>query len=414
MSSVKRFSGVRAAVSAFVVLTCLVLVASCSSGEDPSGSSGRGSDSTGDSGGSGTQAPPSSEAKTQPAAVTMNPGAGAVDVSPSIPITLTATGGTLQNVAVTNPAGEPVAGAVSADGLTWSSSEPLGYGKTYTVQAQAINAKGAATPFSGQVTTVEPSNLTLASITPNGGTVGVGQPIAVHFDEPITDKAAAEKSLVVTTNPPVAGGWYWFDDQNVHWRPQTYWPAGTSITVDAKVYGVSLGNGLYGQEDSHSTFAIGRSMVGQADANELVLRFFQDGQLIKEMPTSMGKPQFPTESGSFVIQEKHETYKMDSSTWGLPTDDPNGYVTTVNWAVRMSAGGVFTHAAPWSVADQGVQNVSHGCLNLSDENAKWVYDNLIPGDVIEVTGTGVQLQPGNTYGDWSVSWDQWLAGSALA
>src|SRR5262249_40401546 len=111
------------------------------------------------------------------------------------------------------------------------------------------------------------------------GTFGVGQPIVVWFDEAIKDKAAAEKSLVVTTTPPgVVGGWYWMDDHEVHWRPKDYWPAGTKVHVEANVYGKDLGNGLYGQEDREATFTIGPSKIAVADSNTHRMKVFIDGK----------------------------------------------------------------------------------------------------------------------------------------
>lgn len=394
-------------MSALVLTSSLLLATACQGSltEDASGGSAGKTD----------KPSPTSQAPAPDSVVTMTPASGAVDAAPNTPITLAVATGKLKAVTVTNEEGTPVTGALSESGMSWSTAEPLGYGRTYNVAAESENADGKVTPFTGQVSTLSPETVTLASITPgtDGAVVGVGQPVVVHFDEPVTDRAAAESNLIVTTNPPVAGRWSWFDDQNVHYRPEAYWPANTQVTVDAKIYGVNIGDGIYGQQDTHVAFTIGDAMIGKVDHDELVLRWYLNGALISEMPTSMGKASFPTESGSFVIQEKYETKIMDSSTYGLPTDDPNGYRTEVDWAVRMSAGGIFLHSAPWSVGDQGVRNVSHGCLNLAPENAIWVYDSTKPGDIVEVTNTGVPLTKTNTYGDWMVPWAEWIAGSAL-
>jgi hypothetical protein len=47
----------------------------------------------------------------------------------------------------------------------------------------------------------------------------------------------------------------------------------------------------------------------------------------------------------------------------------------------------YVHSAPWSVADQGKRNVSHGCINISPSNAKWFCDNFGIGDPIVVTNS---------------------------
>jgi hypothetical protein len=81
--------------------------------------------------------------------------------------------------------------------------------------------------------------------------------------------------------------------------------------------------------------------------------------------------------------------------------------------VRISDGGEFVHAAPWSVADQGHTNVSHGCVNLSTANAQWFYNWAMRGDIVYVFN-GVRppspTDPGTA--DWNMSWKQWLAGDA--
>ena len=52
--------------------------------------------------------------------------------------------------------------------------------------------------------------------------------------------------------------------------------------------------------------------------------------------------------------------------------------------MRVTWGGVYVHSAPWSVASQGNANVSHGCINLSPDNAAWYYKTVNIGDPIIV------------------------------
>jgi hypothetical protein len=40
---------------------------------------------------------------------------------------------------------------------------------------------------------------------------------------------------------------------------------------------------------------------------------------------------------------------MDSATVGIPKGDPDYYYETVYWDTRISNGGMFVHAAPWSL-----------------------------------------------------------------
>ncbi|WP_307810962.1 L,D-transpeptidase [Tomitella cavernea] len=338
---------------------------------------------------------------------------GSAGVSPIEPVSLTVADGSLTGVTMTNPQGEKVEGELAPDGQSWTTAEYLGYGTTYTVQAQARGEAGPVTE-TAQFTTIQPDNLTAAYMLPFGGqTVGVGQPAVVQFDEPIPDRMAAQEAITVTADPPVEGAFYWVSNKEVHWRPKEYWQPGTDVTVDVNTYGKDLGGGLYGQEDTHATFTIGDSVIAVADDNTKMITISRNGEVIKSMPTSMGKNMFPTPNGTYIIGEKYDEIIMDSSTYGLPIDDPNGYKTPVEWATRMSYGGIFVHSAPWSVWAQGSQNTSHGCLNVSPANAKWFFDNFKRGDIVVVKNTvGGTLSGTEGLGDWNIPWEKWEAGNA--
>src|SRR6185312_9474979 len=123
---------------------------------------------------------------------------GAVGVSVESPVTVSAEDGVLGAVSMVNADGEPVAGRLSPDGLTWATAEPLGYNKRYTLNAQSLGLGGVT---SQQMTfkTHSPENLTMAYVLPNEGeVVGVGQPVAVQFDENIPNRLAAQKAIKIT------------------------------------------------------------------------------------------------------------------------------------------------------------------------------------------------------------------------
>jgi lipoprotein-anchoring transpeptidase ErfK/SrfK len=211
----------------------------------------------------------------------------------------------------------------------------------------------------------------------------------------------------------VAGSWSWLSDRAVHYRPEQYWPARTHVTVDVDVYGLDVGAGVHGQASKHVEFDVGPKRVAVVDATELVLRLYVDDQLVKEMPTSLGKRGNPTPTGTYVVMQQSRNYTMRSASYGVPLDAPGGYETPVEYASRLSNSGIFVHAAPWSVGDQGRRNVSHGCLNVSTANAGWFYDNFGRGDVVEVANAGPVLEVRDGFGDWNESWTDWQAGSAL-
>ncbi|HEY6748621.1 MAG TPA: Ig-like domain-containing protein [Mycobacteriales bacterium] len=382
-----------------------VAVAGCTS--SGSGGSSSGGDGSTAAGGPGA----SSRPQAQPVTVTVLPAADAAAVAPADPVKVTATGGTLTSVTVSS-AGSAVKGSLNADKTTWTSSGDLGFGARYTVTAEATNATGQTTTKTSAFTTAKAGRTIFPAVAPlRGTTVGVGMPIRVFFDHPVADRKAALARMTVTTSVPTVGAWRWFSDSEVHWRPKVYWKAGTKVALDTDLRGVKLGPGAYGSEnaDRHIDFAIGASHVSVADAKTHRMKVYVNGKLTKDFPASLGKEvkgRF-THTGVHVVTEKKAAMTMDSSTYGLALD-AGGYKTPVKFATRISNSGEFVHAAPWSVAQQGRSNVSHGCVNLAPANAQWFYGISQPGDIVSVTGTPVPLTAKDTdVPDWTIPWSQW-------
>ncbi|MFI8977058.1 Ig-like domain-containing protein [Nocardia asteroides] len=390
-----------------LVAVLMLLVAAC-------GGTGRDGD---------TAAPPAP-------VITVTPGAGATEVDPLGQVRVTTSDGELTAVTMTNEQGRPVDGLFTPDQTAWKPAEPLGYGHTYTVEASALTVTGRVGPVTSSFTTLAPNNQTKVYFRTTGGTAlepsgsyGVGTVVVAHFDEDVPDRATAEQRLSITTDPPVAGNWYWLDNRNAHWRPQNYYQPGTKVSLAADIYGKDLGGGLYGQEDTRTSFTIGPSHVSVVDDNDKQVRVFENGTLIRSMPTSMGMGgsevvagktiTFWTQPGTYTVMDKANPVIMDSSTYGLPVNSRLGYKEAIGWATRISTDGIYLHQLDDTVWAQGNTNVSHGCLNLSGENARWFYEFAQPGDVVEIRNTGGAPLEVWQNGDWSVPWDQWQAGSAL-
>ncbi|MBX7434864.1 L,D-transpeptidase family protein [Mycobacterium sp. Y57] len=338
---------------------------------------------------------------------------GAVGVSVDSPVTVAAEFGVLGAVTMVNEDGEQVSGQLSKDGLRWETTEPLGYNKRYTLTAQSLGLGGVA---SRQMTfeTHSPENLTMAYVVPTEGeVVGVGQPVAIQFDENIPNRLAAQRAITIKTDPPVEGAFYWLSNREVRWRPAQYWKPGTTVQVDVNTYGVDLGDGLFGQDNVSTNFSIGDEVITTIDDDTKTLTVTRNGEVIKTMPVSMGKNSTPTNTGVYIVGDRRSHMIMDSSTYGVPSNSPNGYRTEVDWATQISYSGIYVHAAPWSVGSQGYSNVSHGCINVSTSNGQWFYDNSKRGDIVEVINTVGSTLPGTDgLGDWNIPWDQWQAGNA--
>jgi|SRR5882757_2548563 len=364
-----------------------------------------------------TQSPATKGPPAPPRAATLavSPAAGSRTASPVEPVTVSAAGGSLSKVVVTNPEGGKVAGKVSANRRSWSSAEPLGYGKTYQVSAVATNAAGRATRKVSTFTTVTPTNQTAASIFPATGTsVGVGTIVDVNFDEVITDKAAAERVMKVTASPATVGSWHWMSDQEAEWRPAHFWKPGTKIHVDLGIYGTQVGQGLYGQADAQASYTVHDSWRAVGDVTKYNLTVYHNGAKVKVLPVSYGKDSTPTHNGMHVIYEKYPVYYMNSASYGVPATSPGGYANfAAYWAMRISGDGEFLHVNDGTVGDQGYYNVSHGCVNLSMDNGKWLYDHMGIGDPVDIVGGDPELAINDGYGGWNLTYAQWAAGSAL-
>jgi lipoprotein-anchoring transpeptidase ErfK/SrfK len=373
---------------------------------------------------------PRSPNASAPARLTITPGPNAHDVDPVTNVLVKADAGTLIDVRMANEAGKPVEGVMTPDNTVWKPTGPLGYGRTYTLTAISRGSNGIESKQVSSFSTLQPSNQTKVSFTTTseaalreGGTYGVGTVVVAHFDEQIADRAAAERRLTVTTMPPVQGSWFWVDDQNAHWRPEHYYTPGTTVTAEAKIYGISLGNGLFGQEDTRMSFRIGESHVSIADDATKLVNVFNNGALVRTMPTSMGMGgtqtigaltiSLWTPPGIYTVLDKGNPVVMDSSTFGLPKNSRLGYRETINYATKISTDGIYLHQLDATVWAQGHTDTSHGCLNLNADNAKWFYNFSVPGDVVEVRNSGGPPLKLAQNGDWTLSWDQWREGSAL-
>ncbi|MGY1594559.1 Ig-like domain-containing protein [Geodermatophilus sp. SYSU D00708] len=371
-----------------------------------------------DDSGQASAATTATTATAAPATVEVSPADGTADVSPTAPVEISVTDGELTDVTVVDGAGAPVTGSVGDspdDPATdvWTPDAPLAYATNYTLTATAENADDQPAEASATFTTVDPATVTTPSIGPlDGQTVGVGMPIRVYFDEPVTDKAAVESHLEVTSSTPTDGVWNWFSDTEVHFRPSQYWPENTDVTLEADLYGVDFGGGVWGEKDRTVSFRIGERHVSIADASTHTMEVYDGDQLVQTWPISAGSPDNPSYNGAHVVTEMNRDRVMDSSTYGVPVDSPGGYRTPVEYAVRISDSGEFVHAAPWSVAQQGRENVSHGCINVSTERARWFFEFSQPGDVVEIRGSSAGTLRSDIY-DWTIPWEEWQAGSAL-
>ncbi|WP_235839501.1 L,D-transpeptidase [Corynebacterium urinipleomorphum] len=359
---------------------------------------------------SGTAAESSDAAEAEhhdPAVISVED--GAADVEPGDPVTVTSPDG-LESVTMKNEEGREVEAEFNADKTEWTTSEPLGYGREYTVEATTVHGETSQSVF----TTVVPDSQISAYIGPlDGSEVGVAHAVNFYFDVAPADRQAMQDAITVETSNNTEGAFYWLEPNHLVWRPKDYWVPGTHVTVTADIYGKSFGDGMYGAEDSTSSFTIGDLVKTVVDDNTKTLTVYHGDEVVKSFPVSLGRDgEFATPNGLYVVGDRNESMTMDSTTYGLALEN-GGYRTPVNYATQMSWSGIYVHSAPWAVGALGSYNQSHGCVNAAPGDAQWFMEYVKQGDPVEVVNTsGGTLDGLDGLGYWNLDWETLKAGNA--
>ncbi|MFG3601735.1 L,D-transpeptidase [Micromonospora chersina] len=324
-------------------------------------------------------------------------------------------GGKVSKVVLTAADGATVAGRLRRDGSSWVPSAPLKYATRYTATVTGTGTDGQTRQGTSSFTTMSKPKSMIGSglYMFSGKTYGVAMPVVAEFSPgiPKKDRAAVQKRMFVQTDPPQPGAWHWlYNGTQAYYRAPEYWKPGTTITVRLALAGIPLSNGRYGNIDRSATAKIGRAFEMKVDNATKQMTVYENGAVVRTLPVSLGKKSTPSSSGTMVVMEKKESTVFDTRD---EPDPDNQYVTKIDFAQRLTWGGEYIHAAPWSEGVQGRANVSHGCVNVSMANGRWLFGKTLVGDPITVRGTERRLEPGNGWTAWSMSWSQFVEGSAL-
>ncbi|MDN5796028.1 MAG: Ig-like domain-containing protein [Intrasporangium sp.] len=372
-------------------------------------------------GAKGTAAPSTSSTPTPttaPVEWVTTPGEDANHVPVDTRVTAKVQSGTLAQASLSylSKKGKHVEAEGWLESGTWTAKDLLEPGVKYTLRMEGHDESGG---FVSTTQTFRTANLTLddqiyVKVIPDGQTVGVGMPVIVIFDLPVVDKANFEKHMKVTSKPAQAGSWYWLSDREAHWRPKSYWKPGTKVHVEANLNGVPAGGKRFGEQSRTADFTVGRSVIAKANLKTHQMDVYVNGDKVRRIPISGGRPGWETRSGVKVIMAKYSQFTMKAESIGLKPGDKDYYHDVkVNYALQLTNSGEFLHTAPWSVSQQGYANVSHGCTGISNRAGDWVWDNFRIGDIVETTGSNKPMTMGNGYSDWNLSWKQYEKGSAL-
>jgi lipoprotein-anchoring transpeptidase ErfK/SrfK len=346
-----------------------------------------------------------------PVQLAASPADGAQQVNPAAPVSLKVTNGTVERVALTSGDGTAIEGSLSPDGTGWSATGPLQFNSSYTYTFVVTDTAGRETNSTRTFTTVSTANEADAAIYPlDGMKVGVAQPLQITFSEPVLNKDAVEKAIKVSSTSGQVGAFHWFSDSMVRYRTENFWAANSTVTMDMQLFGVEFGNGQIVNFNKKVTVHIGDKKVAVADATAHTFSVSVNDKPAGSWPATMGDTRFPSARGFLVFMEKYRVEHMSASSIGLKPGDPAYYgELDVNYATRLTSSGEFIHQATDSAMPYiGVTNLSHGCIGLGPDAAKWVFDNMTSGDVVQVVNTdGENANFDDGFGDWNIPWAQY-------
>ncbi|MGW5095097.1 L,D-transpeptidase [Streptomyces nodosus] len=414
MTNSKRRKGL---VTASALLGGMLVLTACSGGSEASGGGGDTSQAKADE---------AAAKKASEAQIKITPTDGSDNASINNAAKVTVAKGTLSQVTMTTSSGTAVEGQISADKKSWAPSGQLERATTYKVAVTAEDSAGRDAHENASFTTVAPDHSFIGNFIPdNGATVGVGMPVSINFDKAISNKAAVQKGITVSSSSGQEVVGHWFGANRLDFRPEKYWQGGSTVTLKLDLDGVEGAQGVYGVQQKTVTFKIGRNQVSYVDAKTKQMKITQDGTVVKTIPISAGAPDNTTYEGQMVISEKFTQTRMNGATVGFTDDDGKGEydIKDVPHAMRLTRSGTFIHGNYWgSPSVFGSVNTSHGCVGLQDKKGAndpntpgaWFYDHTLIGDVVVVSNTGDKtVAPDNGLNGWNMDWAQWKAGSAV-
>ncbi|MCZ2403256.1 L,D-transpeptidase family protein [Paenarthrobacter sp. Z7-10] len=339
---------------------------------------------------------------------------GAQEVNPAAPASVKAVDGTITTVALTETnSGAAVDGTISADGSSWTAAGPLTFDTAYSYDIAVTDTANRLTHRTQTFSTVPARNEADAAVYPQDyQKVGVAQPVQITFSEPVTNKAAVEKAIRITTTAHQVGAFRWYSDKMVRFRPKDFWAANSTIKVDMKLFGVDFGKGQIGNFNKSITIPIGDKKVMIADSTHHVADVSINDKPAKHFLVTMGDKRFPSASGYLVLMGHQRRAHFVAASIGLKPGDPANYgELDVNYATRLTTSGEFIHQATDSaVVYIGKLNLSHGCIGMNADGASWVFNHMGVGDVVKVINSASESAAATDgFGDWNIPWAKYAS-----
>src|SRR5215472_12693144 len=351
-------------------------------------------------------------------AIKITPVTGAKGVRPNLPIRVLALSGRLIKVSV-SARGRDVAGQMNTRATEWMSRWTLAPGAAYVVQATAGNSAGKTVTTTSMLRTLLPRGTFSASLdytlaANQGRPYGVGLPIVLNFSQPVRNKAAVHRALVVKAQDPVPGAWRWITDQQIVYRADGFWPPHQTVTMHAHLAGVRVAPGVYGTRNLTYKFRIGRAQISTVNVRTHRMTVRIDGRVARRYGISAGvgtSPIYTTPSGTALTMDKARIVIMTNPN--VPRGAPGWYREPVPLAVRLTNSGIYLHETPGAEWCLGVENCSHGCVRQPPAQALWFYNINQTADVVHVTGTNRKMVFGDGWTFYQMPWRKWAKGGSV-
>ena len=144
-------------------------------------------------------------------------------------------------------------------------------------------------------------------------------------------------------------------------------------------------------------YSLQHKQVLMVSMAEQAMRIYQDGKLVASFHVTTGRVERPALPGVWTVQDRKSPDEFKSND---PVGSPFWYPPThINYAILYHWGGFFVHDSWWR-ADYGpgtqfphndsggdetfAGNGSHGCINMQENQAAWVYGHTDWNTIIAV------------------------------
>ena len=264
--------------------------------------------------------------------------------------------------------------------LVMVSLDEMDQGTAYEMKVVEAYSKDGAPLAEPQALTFEtPERLMIDTWDPEpaAGRISVQSQPTLTFTQPIRDRKAAVGALSV--EPAVPGRWEWLDDKTVKFAPTGSLPYDTDVTIKVRPgpTGARSTTGSFFENEAILEYRTESDKLIDVDVTRQIMTLYEKNQPTRTFKVGTGVPGADTPIGEFNVEYKMPTARFQGTNVnGARYDIPD-----VKWVLAFM-GDYTIHGVYW----RGTFGApaSNGCVGLTDEDAKIVYDWAPEGTRIKI------------------------------